>query len=132
MNGWAAAIQPPRALQRERFLNEFTTPVTAEDVAQAPPEHWARLQAAAESGQLVGCYISQASMTETSADEDFAPAAPFVGALTGAQAAAITVALLTGHHVPGGLRWQYNFLSNRARTGALRCHDTCERQVGEC
>ena len=55
-------------------------------------------------------------MTETSADEDFAPAAPFVGALTGARAAAITVALLTGYHVPGGLRWQYNFLSNRART----------------
>jgi hypothetical protein len=32
--------------------------------------------------------------------------------------------------VPGGLRWQYNFLSNRARTSILRCRDQCECQAG--
>jgi hypothetical protein len=74
-------------------------------------------------------YINQASLTETSAEEDFAPAAPFVGALTGARATAITVALLAGDNVPGGLRWQYNFLSNRARTAVMRCPDTCDCQT---
>lgn len=128
--GYVERTETATGLRRERFLNEFTTPVAAKDVAQAPPEHRARLQAAAESGQLVCGYINQASMTETSADEHFAPAAPFVGALTGARAAAITIALLTGYHVPGGLRWQYNFLSNRARTAVLRCRDTCECQTG--
>jgi hypothetical protein len=128
--GYVRRTETVTGLRRERFLNEFTTPVTAKDVAQAPPEHRARLQAAAESGQPVCGYINQASMTETSADEDFAPAAPFVGALTGARAAAITVALLTGYDVPGGLRWQYSFSSNRARTSVLRCRDTCECQTG--
>ena len=128
--GYIQRTESAMGLRRERFLNEFTTPVTAEDVAQARPEHRARLQAAAESGQLVCGYINQASMAETSADEDFAPAAPFVGALTGARAAAITVALLAGYHAPGGLRWQYNFLSNRARTSIMRCHDMCECQTG--
>ena len=128
--GYVRRTETVTGLRRERFLSEFTTPVTAEDVAQAPPEHRARLQAAVESGQLVCGYINQASLTEMSADEGFAPAAPFVGALTGARAAAITVALLTGYHVPGGLRWQYSFSSNRARTSVLRCCDTCECQTG--
>jgi hypothetical protein len=124
--GYTRRTETATGLRRERFLNEFTTAITTEDVAQAPPEHQARLQAAADSGQLVCGYINQASLTETSADEDFAPAAPFVSALAGARAAAITAALLTGHHVPGGLRWQYNFLSNRARTTVMRCPDACE------
>ena len=60
-----------------------------------------------DSGRLVCAYINQASLTETRADEDFAPAAPFVGTLTGARAA-ITVAQLIGSNVPGGLRCRYN------------------------
>jgi hypothetical protein len=74
-------------------------------------------------------YINQASLTETSRGNGFAAAAPFIGVLTGARAAAITVALLSGHHAPGGLRWQYNFLSNRARTTKTRCPSTCECQA---
>jgi len=126
--GYVPRTEAATGLRRERFLSEFTTPVTAEDVAHAPPEHRARLQAAADSGQLICGYINQASLTETSSGENFA-AAPFVGALTGARAAAVTVALLTGHHAPGGLRWQYNFLSNRARTAETRCPCTCECQA---
>ena len=87
-------IEATTGLRRERFLDEFTTPITAEDVAQAPPEHRARLQAVADSGRLVCGYINQASLTETSTSDGFAPAAPFVGAPTGARAAAITVAWL--------------------------------------
>ncbi len=126
--GYITRIEAATGLRRERFLSEFTTPVTAEDVAQAPPEHRARLKAAADSGQLICGYINQASLTQTGSGDDFAAAAPFVGALTGAWAAAITVALLTGHHAPGGLRWQYNFLSNRTRTAATHCPDACECQ----
>lgn len=127
--GYTRRTEAATGLRRERFLSEFTTPVTAEDVAQAPPEHRARLQAAADSGQLICGYINQASLTETSGIDNFAAAAPFIGALTGARAAAVTVALLAGHHPPGGLRWQYNFLSNRARTAETRCPDTCECQT---
>ena len=50
--GYIRRTETATGLRRERFLSEFTTPVTAEDVAQAPPEHRARLQAAADSGQL--------------------------------------------------------------------------------
>jgi hypothetical protein len=124
--GYARRIETLTGLRRERFLNDFTAPVTAEDVAQAPPERRPRLQAAADAGQLLCGFINRASLTATGADEDFAPAAPFVGALTGARAAAITVALLVSDNVPGGLRWQYNFLSNRARTAVISCSDTCE------
>ncbi|HEY7325266.1 MAG TPA: hypothetical protein VH520_10615 [Streptosporangiaceae bacterium] len=127
--GYIRRTEAATGLRRERFLSEFTTPVTAQDVAQAPPEHRARLQAAADSGQLICGYINQASLTETSGGENFAAAAPFLGALTGARAAAVTVALLAGHHAPGGLRWQYNFLSNRARTAETRCPGTCECQT---
>jgi hypothetical protein len=126
---YARRTEAATGLRRERFLSEFTAPVTAEDVAQAPPEHRARLQAAADSGQLICGYINQASLTETSSAENFAAAAPFVGVLTGARAAAFTVAQLGDHHAPGGLRWQYNFLSNRARTAETRCPGTCECQA---
>jgi len=129
--GYIQRIETATGLRRDRFLDEFTTPVTAQDVAHAPPEHRARLQAAADSGQLMCGYINQASLTARSTSDDFAPAAPFVGALTGARAAAITVALLTGDNVPGGMRWQYNFLSNRARTVVVRCLDTCECHTGQ-
>ena len=122
-------IEAVTGLRRQRFLSEFTTTVTAEDVAQAPPEHRTRLQAAADSGQLLCGYINQASLNAASTGEDFAAAAPFVGALTGARAAAITVALLTGCDVPSGLRWQYDFLSNRARTAVMHCPDRCECQT---
>lgn len=119
-------IEMVTGLRRERFLSNFTTPVTAEDVAQAPPEHRERLQAAADSGELLCGFINHASLTATSSGENFAPAAPFVGALTGARAAAITVAVLMGDDVPGGMRWQYSFLSNRARVAFTQCPDTCE------
>jgi len=125
-SGYARRIETLTGLRRERFLDGFTTPVTADDVAQAPPEHRARLQAAADAGQLLCGFINQASLTTTSAGENYAPAAPFVSALTGARAAAITVALLVSGNVPGGLRWQYNFLSNRARTAVISCSDMCE------
>lgn len=88
-------------LRRERFLGNFTTPITGEDVAQAPPEHRARLQAAADSGELLCGFSNHASLTATSRGENVAPAAPFVGALTGARAGAITVAVLMGDDVPG-------------------------------
>jgi len=127
--GYVRRTEAATGLRRERFLSEFTTPVTAEDVAQAPPEHKARLQAAADSGQLICGYINQASLTETSGGDNFAAAAPFIGALTGARAAAVTVAVLAGQHAPGGLRWQYNFLSNRTRTAETRCPATCECQA---
>jgi len=34
--GYIRRIEAATGLRRERFLSEFTTPVTAEDVAQAP------------------------------------------------------------------------------------------------
>lgn len=126
--GYIRRIETVTGLRRERFLNDFTTPITNEDVAKAPPEHRAGLQAAADSGQLLCGYINQASLTANSSGGNFAAAAPFVSALTGARAAAITVALLSGSK-PGGLRWQYNFLGNRARTAVLHCAATCECQT---
>jgi hypothetical protein len=127
--GHIRRIEAATGLRPGRFVDEFTTPITYEDVAQAPPEHRARLQAAADAGHLICGYINQASLKETSGGDGFAAAAPFVSALAGARAAATTVALLTGNHAPARPRWQYNFLSNRARTAETRCPDTCECQA---
>lgn len=125
---YAQRVEDLTGLRRGRFLTDFNTPITAADVAHAPPEHRPGLQAAADAGQLICGYINQASLTSASDDEGFAAAAPFVSALTGARAAAITVALLVGDAVPSGLHWQYSFLSNRARTTVMRCADTCACQ----
>jgi len=122
-------VQALTGLRPERLLADYTTPITADDVAHAPPEHRSRLQAAADAGQLLCGFINRASLTAAGDnDDEFAPAAPFVSALTGARAAALTVAVLLGDSVPGGLHWQYSFLSNRARTAAMRCPSTCECQ----
>lgn len=124
-------VQALTGLRPERFLADYTSGITADDVANAPPEHRSRLQAAADAGQLLCGFINRASLTAAGdkGDDDFAPAAPFVSALTGARAAALTVAVLKGESsVPGGLHWQYSFLSNRARTTVMRCPDTCECQ----
>jgi len=36
----------------------------------------------------------------------------------------------TGDNEPGGLRWQYNLRSNRARTAIVRCPEASECQTG--
>lgn len=125
---YARRVQALTGLRPERFLTDYATPITADDVVHAPPEHRSRLQAAADTGQLLCGFINRASVTAAgdNDDDEFAPAAPFVSALTGARAAALTVAVLLGDSVPGGLHWQYSFLSNRARTAVMRCPSTCE------
>lgn len=124
---YARRVEALTGLRPERFLTDYTTPITADDVAHAPAEHRSRLQAAADTSQLLCGFINRASLIAACDNEDeFAPAAPFVSALTGARAAALTVAVLLGVTAPGGLHWQYSFLSNRARSVIMRCPRTCE------
>lgn len=118
-------VEALTGLRPDRFLTDFTSTITADDVARAPVEKRTLLQAAADAGELVCGFISRASLMATDQGE-FAAAAPFVGALTGARAAAITVALLQGYDVPGGLHWQYSFLSRRGRSTVMSCQPACE------
>ncbi|MGH8930016.1 MAG: ThiF family adenylyltransferase [Egibacteraceae bacterium] len=124
--GYARRIKALTGLRPDRFLNNFNTPITVKDVALAPPEHRARLEEAREAGQLMCGFINRTSLTTATNGEDFASAAPFVGYLTGARAAAITVSVLQRQGAASGLHWQYNFISNRARSVIMRCPDTCE------
>lgn len=117
-------------LRPDRVLRDYTTPITPEDVAAAPPHHRARLEAARRSGLLICGYISQASLSGGAAAGSFAAAAPFVAALAGARAAAITVRTLTADNQPEAHRWQYSFLSNRSSSASPSCPSTCECQLG--
>lgn len=124
---YARRIEALTGLRSSRFLTDFTSEITADDVACAPPEHRAQLQAAADAGELVCGYINRASLGATD-QGDFAAAAPFVGALTGARAAAITVGILHSSDISSGQHWQYSFLSHRARSTVMRCVPGCECQ----
>jgi hypothetical protein len=112
-------------LRPERFVDEYTTPITDADVAAAPPEHQASLEAARQAGGLVCGYVNATAMTEAGSGSDFAAAAPFTGGLTGARAAALTIRNMMGDEVASGHQWRFSFLSARSLVGTLRCDPHC-------
>jgi len=62
-------------------------------------------------------------------DPDFAPAVPFVTALSGIKGAAETVKWLMGQRYPHSLHFQHSFESGRARALGMVCNPDCECQV---
>jgi hypothetical protein len=113
-------------LRPERILEGATTPVTAEDVAAAPPGMREKLDAARRRGQLLCGRITERNLTGEEATEDFAPAAPFVSALAGTIGAAETMKLLLGLNSISGLHSQYDFRGGKGRALQMRCSTSCE------
>jgi len=103
-----------------------TGPITESDVEAAPAELRAELEQARCGGQPICGRITERSLHGETASEDFAPAAPFVTALTGIKAAAETIKTLMVIDPAGGLHWQYDFRSGNARALVMKCATDCE------
>jgi hypothetical protein len=126
VNSYEQRILATTGLRPERFLNHYTTLITADDVTAAPAEHRAALDAARQSGQTLCGYINARSLADRSSDTCFAASAPFIGGITGARAAALTLRTLAGSPPQSGLHWQYDIVSAQSRTAYMSCNTACE------
>ena len=113
-------------LPPERIREDPTGPITESDVEAAPAELRAELEQARRGGQPICGRITERSLHGETASEDFAPAAPFVTALTGIKAAAETIKALMVIDPANGLHWQYDFRSGNARALVMKCATDCE------
>src|SRR5207253_957466 len=95
------------------------------DVAAAPPEKRAALEAARRRGQRVCGRATGLDLNEEEPGTEFTPAVPFVTAFSGIVGAAQTTRRLFGAG-GGSVHFQFSFLSYRARTMRMRCASDCE------
>ncbi len=113
-------------LRPERIREDPTGPITDSDVKAAPPELRAELDQARRNGQPICGRITEQSLHGETASEDFAPAAPFVTALSGMKGASETIKALMAIDAADGLHWQYDFRSGNARSLVMECAADCE------
>lgn len=92
----------------------------------APVDKQAELQKAL--GRPRCGYINRQSLELEASDPNFAPAVPFVTALTGVVAAAETMKWLMGHRYPRSLYFQKSFESGRSKALEMKCESNCECQ----
>lgn len=123
---YAQRVAKLTGLRPERVLEGATTPVTAEDVAAAPPEMRDELEDAYRRAQLLCGRITERNLFGEEATDDFAPAAPFVSALAGTIGAAETMKSLLGLGSRSGFHNQYDFLGGRGRSLLMRCSPSCK------
>lgn len=120
----AAAV----GLSRERVA-DFESAITEADIAAAPTETRAALEAARIGGQLVCGRATQLDLNQEEPGSEFTPAVPFVTAFSGIAGAAQTARVLLGMG-EGSLHFQFSFLSYRGRKMRMRCPSNCECQAG--
>ena len=113
-------------LQLAAIEDDLARPINRDDVTAAPPHLRHDLEEARRTGTQVCGYISQHFLVHTDEVDTFAGAAPFVGGLAGARAAALAVKILVGESDPSGLHWQFDFTSGRARNLVMRCAPSCD------
>jgi molybdopterin/thiamine biosynthesis adenylyltransferase len=113
-------------LPRERVA-DFESEITDADVAAAPPEKRAALDAARVGGQRVCGRATALDLHEEESIPDFTPAVPFVTAFSGIVGAAQTARAVLGTG-EGSLHVQFSFLSYRIRKLRMRCSSSCECQ----
>jgi len=111
-------------LSADRIRTNPTDPITEADVAAAPPEFRSALDAARQRGQLLCGRVTEHHLHEEGYSDDFAPAVPFVSALSGVAGAAATVRALMGVSEP--LHYQFDFRSLKGRVLKLRADPQCD------
>jgi hypothetical protein len=111
-------------LQAERIRENPTDLITTEDVARAPEQFRATLEAARVRRQLVCGRVTDHHLNEEEYSPDFAPAVPFVSAFAGIAGAAETLKVLLGSGRP--LHQQFDFRTMRIRAVDLQCREDCE------
>jgi len=116
-------------LSAERIRMNPTDLITYADVAAAPPEFRAALDAARQRGQLLCGRVTEHHLHEEGYSDDFAPAVPFVSAFSGVAGAAATVGALMGLSEP--LHYQFDFRSLKGRVLKLVADQDCDcRRAG--
>ncbi|MGH3070803.1 MAG: hypothetical protein ACRDNB_00870 [Gaiellaceae bacterium] len=108
---------------------EMDMPITAADVAAAPRELREALEEARKQVLLRCGFIRARALDHEAENSDFAAAAPHVVGLAGVTGAAELTKELMGISVPGSLRFQFSFVSNRARTIRPARRAGCECEV---
>lgn len=110
-------------------IREMDRPVTADDVAAAPPDRRDALEVARRRRLLRCGFIRTRALDHEEVDQDFAAAAPFVVAYSGVVAAAELVKELMGVNARGSLRYQLSFASGRCRAVSPAARHDCECQA---
>ena len=123
---WAQDLARVTGLDPTLIAKEPTGEITQAEIEVAPANKQAELQKAL--GRPRCGYINRQSLEMEGLDPHFAPAVPFVTALTGVVAAAETMKWLMGHRYPHSLYFQKNFESGRSKALELKCESSCECQ----
>jgi len=105
-------------------IADFESQITEEDIAAAPAEKRAALQAARARGQAVCGRVGDLDLNEEEYSADFTPAVPFVTAFAGIAAAAQTARLLAGGPLTS-MHFQFSFISYRSRRLDMKCDPGC-------
>jgi hypothetical protein len=121
---FAERMEATTGLSADRIRNNPTDAISAEDVAAAPAAHREALEAARRVGRLVCGRITDHNLYEEGYAADFAPAVPFVSALSGIVGAAETTKALMGLSQP--LHQQFEFRTMRGRSLQLERSPVCE------
>jgi ThiF family protein len=125
---YAVRLARESGLQADRIRNEPTTPITERDVEMAPPEKRAVLEDARRRGQLICGRVTEHNLRMELPNRDFAPAVPFVTALSGVVGAAETMKCLIEPRHAQGLHFQFSARSGQMRALAMHCEPSCDCQ----
>jgi len=108
------------------------SPISEQDVLDAPVELRDALATARREGQLRCGFIRTRALDHEQQSEEFAAAAPFVVAYSGVIAAAELMKELMGVNQPGPMRHQFSFASCRGRTVSPPARERCECAAISC
>jgi len=124
---WAQDLAGVTGLDPKLIAEEPTGDITQAEIEAAPVGKRAALQKAL--GRPRCGYINRQSLEMEALDPSFAPAVPFVTALTGVVGAAETLKWLMGHRYPHTLYFQKSFESSRSNALQMKCEPNCECQL---
>ncbi len=111
-------------------IADFESQITDEDIAAAPAEQRAALQAARARGQAICGRVGDLDLNEEEYSADFTPAVPFVTSFAGIAAAALTSRLLAGDPL-ASMHFQFSFASYRSRRLDMKCDPGCACRARE-
>jgi len=123
---WAQDLARVTGLDPTLIAKEPTGEITQAEIEAAPADKQAELQRAL--GKPRCGYINRQSLEMETSDPNFAPAVPFVTALTGVAGAAETLKWLMGHRYDRSLYFQKSFESGRSKALQMKCELKCECQ----
>ncbi len=115
-------------LAAELIRDAMDSPLTADDVANAPAALRTDMEDARRRGELRCGFVRSRALDHEAEDDEFAAAVPFVVSLAGIVAAATLVR--SELEPTGSSRFQFSFMSLRAAPDAPHARGDCDCQRG--